>query len=226
MSGAFGRGMSLALLMMSLAVTGCTQLGHRDDDEPTRFSEEWYSRAADRPVGARQKLKGGKLWPPFPRPTEKQQPWSHRYHASHYWPQPYINDDRGYVRDVIRRQVDNGWTSMTTLYEYHFDPETQKLTDAGRLHLRWILANAPSSNRISWVQTGTDTKMSQARLSSVRSAAVVMVGEENLPPIMLRVATPIGRPAQFEDAITRAYLQSTPKPRIEYQSLPTGSGGN
>lgn len=225
MSGATVRGTMLAL-MMSVTVTGCAQLGFRDDDGPARFSEDWYSLAADRPVGARQRLKKGKLWPPFPRPTGKHQPLSHRYHAAHYWPYPYIIEDRGYVQDVIHQQTDNGWTSMTTLYEYHFNPETQKLTDAGRLHLRWMLENAPPSNRLCWVQTGTDTKMSQTRLSSVRSAAVAMVGEENLPPIMLRVATPVGRPAEFEDVITKAYLQSTPKPRIEYQVLPTGTGGN
>ena len=223
MSEATVRGTMLAL-MVSVMVTGCAQLGSHDDG-PGRFSEDWYSLAADRPVGARQRLKKGKLWPPFPRPTGEQQPWSHRYHSAHYWPYPYILEDRGYINDIVHQQTDNGWMTMTTLYGYHFDPETQKLTDSGRLHLRWILENAPPANRLCWVQTGTDTQISQTRLSSVRNAAVTMVGEGNLPPIMLRVATPPGRSAQVEDAITKAYLQSTPKPRIEYQALPTGSGG-
>ena len=38
-----------------------------------RWSPEWYAAEAGEPVGARQKLKYGKMWPPYPRPTGKKQ---------------------------------------------------------------------------------------------------------------------------------------------------------
>jgi hypothetical protein len=50
-----------------------------------------------------------------------------------------------------------------------------------------------------------------------------MVGPENVPPIMLRVDSPTGRPAQHIDMQYRSFLGSMPQPRIQYQALPTGT---
>ncbi len=176
--------------------------------------EQWYAARAGDPTGSRQQYINGKLWPPQPRPTGDPQLFSHMYHAAHYWPHPYQCEDRSYVRDVSRREVNNGWIKATTLYDYHFNNDTHALNRAGRIQLRWILQNTPTNHRFAFVQTGVNAKASQFRVTSVQTEAVEMVGQNNVPPIMLRVTTPLGRPAIEVDQIRRGELDSLPVPRI------------
>lgn len=191
------------------------------NDRPRRWSEEWYAREAQTPVGQRQVYKKGKLWPPFPRPTGKEQQFSHKYHAAHYWPYPYSLDDRAYVRNVSAMQTDNGWITATTLYDYHFEDDTQELNHAGRMQLRWILESAPIPRRTIHVQYGTTPEITERRLMAARQDAALIVGPEAVPPILVRITSPYGRPASEIVAIRRAELDSLPAPRIAYG---TGSG--
>ena len=92
----------------------------------------WYADRASDPVGSRQRLIKGKFWPPTPRPTGRSQIPSHRYHSAHYWPYPYKCEDRAFVRQVSNSQISNGWVMATTLYSYHFNPDTNQLTRSGR----------------------------------------------------------------------------------------------
>ncbi|MGE3314397.1 MAG: hypothetical protein AB7O26_04715 [Planctomycetaceae bacterium] len=213
----------LSALLVS-AIAGCTSMG--GGSEPRRYSDEWWAREAEKPVGARQKDHKGKLWPPYPRPADDGgQQCCHEYHAAHYWPYPYICEDRSYVRNLSQAQINNGWITETTLYSYHFNEETHELTDSGRLHLRWILENVPPEHRMVWVQTAPNKDVAAVQLLNVRSAAVEIAGEENLPGISHRVTTPTGRPALEVDAIRRLEIQSIPEPRIVIEALPTGTGG-
>lgn len=200
-----------------------------DDDDnagPERWSDQWYAPKADEPVSARQKWRFGKLWPPYPRPVGDDPECSHVLHANVYWPLPYVCYDRAYVRTISNLQVANGWTAEATLYDCHFDPETQCLNQAGQLHLRWIMENVPPERRCAWVQTSIDQSVSQHRLNHVREQAVAMVGESNCPPVMLRVGTTDGRPATELDTLRRSYMSTMPPPRIKYVGAGTsGNGG-
>lgn len=211
-------------VMATMVLTGCSMLNRDPGDPrpPRRFSEDYYTTKAHLPVGARQRCRHGVLWPPYARPTDEEQSWIHKYHTAHYWPHPYNCWDQQSVFDHIQVHVDNGWILQTTLYEYHFTEETAELNHAGLTHLRWILENAPEQYRVCWVQTGPNRQISDVRLSAVQIAAAEMVGPENVPPIMLRVDSPTGRPAQQIDTQYRSFLTSMPEPRIQYQALPGG----
>ncbi len=214
-------------VMTTIMLTGCTAL-NRDpgDPKPPRWlSEDYYESRADLPVGARQKHKHGRAWPPYARPIGKDQTCLHRYHAAHYWPHPYNCHDQESVFAFTQTHVDNGWILQTTLYEYHFNEETSELNHAGLTHLRWILESAPEQYRSVWVQTGPNRTISDLRLNAVQVASAEMVGPENVPQIMLRVDSPTGRPAQLIDTQYRSFISTMPQPRIEYQSLPSGTGG-
>lgn len=176
------------------------------------------------PVSARQVEHCGKLWPPYPRPTGEKPEFSHVYHAAHYWPYPFVCEDRAYVRSVLAMQEQNGWAEATTLYEYHFDADTIEVNQPGRLHLRWILQNPRPEYRVIYVQTADSAAVTEARLSAARLAAIEMVGEANLPPILPRVTDPLGRPAREIDGIQREIFETIPSPRIQYNALPTGTG--
>lgn len=176
--------------------------------------EHWYAARATDPVGSRQVYHKGKFWPPYPRPTGLSQLPSHQFHAAHYWPYPYQCQDQQYLREMSKRQQNNGWIQATTLYDYHFDEETHTLNRAGTLHLRWILQNVPLKNRVTFIQTAGNSEQSQLRMTSATEKAVSMVGDENVPPIILRVCTPLGRPAIEVEQIREAELKSLPEPRI------------
>lgn len=194
-------------------------------DSPCRWSDEWYAEAAQRPAGARQVHHHGKLWPPYPRPTEEGQEFCQKFHTAHYWPHPYICWDRAYVETVLGIQAANGWIAECTLHAHHFDAVTHELDHAGRLQLRWILENAPPKYRFVWVETARNNEISTVRLANVRNAAYEMVGNENVPPIMLRVGALNGRPAGEINEIRQRELKTIPEPRIEYTAPTVGAGG-
>ena len=120
----------------------------------------------------------------------------------------------------------SGWIAATTLFDYHFDPDTNELTRSGELHLRWILENAPEPHRIAFVQTGETPEVSQDRLASVQQLSAELVHGQSVPPIMLRVTSPLGRPADEILNIHRTELATQPEPRILYTPLPTGVSGS
>ena len=180
---------------------------------------------ADSPVGARQVYKKGKLWPPYPRPTGEQQEMSHRFHSAHYWPFPYICDDRQSVNNVTQLQVNNGWTNQTTLWSHHFD-ENNALNKAGRLYLEWILNYAPEQYRAVWIQKSSNPETNQMRMASVQTTAAEILGNGVAPPtIALRTAEATGRPALEIDTIRKAELGSMPPPRVAYEALQQTEAG-
>ena len=165
------------------------------------------------------------MWPPYPRPAGKEQQFSHRYHAAHYWPLPYLCQDRAYVNNIMDAQNRNGWKAESTLYEYHFEEETSTLNHSGRAQLGWILENAPADRRAVYVQTADNTETSQLRLSAVREAVGEIVVDNNIPPVTLRTDSPRGRSAAEIEGIQRAIRATAPEPRIQYTPLPSGTSG-
>jgi hypothetical protein len=191
-------------------------------DKPRWHSEGWYEERASDPPGARQHYKHGKMWPPFPRPQGKGLTFWHKYHYAHYWPYPYNCQDRDYVHGIFQQQANNGWEFATTLHDYHFDPETNRLNSAGELHLRWILTQAPAQYRTTFISRGTSEPVAQLRLESVQQVAREICGDAT-PPILLKNDAFLGRPAVEIDTLRRLELQSIPQPRL-FIITPSGSG--
>jgi hypothetical protein len=205
---------SLALVPVSLlSLAGLLSAGDT--------SEFWYPECDSLP-GSRVKYHSGKQWPLAPRPCAPSEPCIHRYHTAHYWPDPYRWQDRESVRAHFAAQAASGWMTNTTLYDQHFDAETQELNDAGRVHLKWILLYAPAQRRTPWVQAADTPQVNQARLANVQAAADALTGASC--PVALRVCQPYGGSAQEVDLIRRSYLESIPTPRISY--TPQQGGGS
>lgn len=192
---------------------------------PKRGSEEWYAMHAEDPVGDRQVYQYGKFWPPRPRPTGEKQLYMHRYHAAKYWPHPYVCSDREAVRSVWQAQTNNGWEMATTLYEYHFDPETNGLNQAGEKQVRWILQSAPTEHRRIYVQSMNDPAMNQTRVATVQSTIAGLAGTDAMPPVLTRVTHPAGRSAEEVNWIYEQELELRTPPAITYQSVQSGGGG-
>ncbi len=190
----------------------------------------WYAERSNDPVGARQYYYKGKEWPPYPRPQGLSQVPTHIYHAAHYWPYPYVCEDREIVRQMDLAQEEAGWVSETTLYDYHFEPDAQQLNKSGVLHVRWILENAPVHRRTVYVQAADNNVSSQLRLANVQAELTELVPSGSVPPVILRVTRTLGRPADEVDKIQRSDINTLPAPRISpaitTQSGNSGSGAN
>jgi hypothetical protein len=203
----------------------CDRCGRRhlftDGDGVERWSEEWYA-LHDGPVASPQRCHGGKLWPPYPRPTTRPQ-CSTIFHAATYWPYPYNCWDRAWVKNALAIQNANGWIEATTLCGCHFDPETQMLTESGRNQLRWILSQVPPQFRTVYIEAAEHSHESQARQAAVEMAAGDLVGV-GPARVVVRPVQMAGRPANEVDSLRRTELQTMPKPRIDLKSVGSGSG--
>ena len=189
-----------------------------------KYSPVWWSYTRSLPVGSRQHYRKGKLWPPEPRPTEPQQPYSHQFHAAHYWPHPYNKQDECIVRIFEEAQIAQGWKNATTLYDYHFDPESHELTKSGRQHVLWILEHAYPERRMAFVQASTERQINDRRLASVNGFVHEIVGHEQGLSVVLQVTSPVFRPAHEVDLYQKAWVEGMISPHIPYSVDGNSSG--
>jgi len=209
----------VCLLMVAVSVrTATAGWPFFSEDGIRRGSPEYYEAHAGDPAGARQKYHHGKLWPPLPRPAGPEQTFIHKYHTSHYWPFPYVCEDRNSVRALAQIQLSNGWQAATTLYEYHFDPESNALNSAGQTHLHWILSHAPEQFRQVSVAVAEQPEFNTVRLLSVEREIAKLVGAGQGVPVLLRVTDPVGRPAGEVQQIFKGLQDNMLPPVITYQS--------
>ncbi|MDB5391512.1 MAG: hypothetical protein JWM11_7158 [Planctomycetaceae bacterium] len=170
--------------------------------------------SADRPPGSRQFDFRGKTWPPYSRPRGKEPTFIQQYHYTHYWPYPHNCEDRSAVNNALNIQAANGWVEATTLFSYHFDPETEQLNSSGMAHLEYILYRVPYQRRSVFIQVSPSPQTDQARLASVQNSMGTMLQSNSLPPIAMRRARAYGTSAEEVDIITRKYIGGAPTPRL------------
>jgi hypothetical protein len=191
---------------------------------PLPFTEEWYQARADDPPGARQIFKHGKYWPPYPRPVGRKQTLAHGYHSAHYWPYPYNCQDRADVHNLLDAQTNAGWVTATTLHDYHFDADTQQLTDAGQTHLMWVMNAVPAQYRTVYVSQGTTAEMAQLRVAQAEKF-MRDTGATNIPPVISKYEMFAGRPANEVDRLRTLELNSAPRPRLFLIGVAGRGGG-
>ena len=95
--------LTLTFLLMPLCgcSTGPILFGHNDCQSSAEpGSAQWWTERAQAPPGARNVCHKGKMWPVRPRPTGEKQQFTHAYHSQHYWPLPYVCQDRAYVKNI------------------------------------------------------------------------------------------------------------------------------
>lgn len=143
-------------------------------------------------------------------------PW-HRYWANYClvkeWPMPYVCADRAAARAPFAVMVANGWRLQNTLGEYHFDPETQELTESGRLKVYWIAVEGPMEHRTVFVPRSNSPEVTQMRIDAVNrslaDANIALAGgvqESGIPAPAW--------PADQIDAVDRKYRETMPLPRL------------
>ena len=90
------------------------------------------------------------------------------YHRNVLWPWPYVCPDRIAVREPFDMMVTNGWRRQNLLGSHHFDPNTNGLSEAGQLQVRWILTQAPPGRRQIYIERSIDPSTTAVRMAAVR----------------------------------------------------------
>lgn len=222
-------GLSLAALLFTTIVSGCSTgpVLFMDDScqsGPEPGSDQWWAEQALLPPGVRQKCHKGKMWPVRPRPTVPPQQFSHTYHSSHYWPLPYICQDRQWLNDTMNVQTRNGWQQFTTLFDRHFD-NTQQLTVSGRNTLDNILVVTPPEHRIVYIQAVGSPEIENARVAAVQAVTAELTGRTEEVSVVVQRTREYTRPAQEVWNINDLYNSSTPSPRLGGAGGGGGGGG-
>ena len=141
------------------------------------------------------------------------------------WPAPFNCPDRESIRAPFAIMVNNGWRRQNMLSDFHFEPSTGQLTEAGQMKIRWIMFEAPEQHRSIYVHIGKTTEETDARMASVNVLAASLVPQGEMPQIMQTTISDDGTPADRVDMIGRKYQSSTPIPRLP-SSAGQGSGGS
>ncbi len=147
------------------------------------------------------------------------------YRANVQWPKQFIPPARRTVYQTYATMANNGWRRQNLLGDYHFDPATNELTDAGKLKVRWILSQAPINRRNIFVQRSSDQSQTALRVSSVHRLAAKMspaVGPVDVNDTHL-VAE--GHSAKAVDSVFVGFSENRPAPVLPAASSGGSSGG-
>lgn len=121
--------------------------------------------------------------------------------------------DRADMHALIDAQTAAGWTSATTLHDYHFNEETQELTDAGRTQLVFILNRVPPQFRTVYVAQGSTPDAAQLRAAATEEF-LRNTGVACIPTVVSIPDTFAGRPANEVDRLRMLEMQSLARQRI------------
>ncbi len=138
----------------------------------------------------------------------------YEFHRSNCWPQPYIEPDRQHIRDTIEAQVSNGWRRQNLIGEHHFVGDGTELTEAGRIKIRWTLTQVPEHRRTLFVQRGTTSAITEARVAAVEAAAGAVLPQGESPSVQDTHIIPEGRSADFVNYTATQFRQSMPIPQL------------
>jgi hypothetical protein len=140
----------------------------------------------------------------------------HRVHLdwkrNNAWPEPFVRADRRAYFEPFELMNAKGWLRQNTIGNHHFNPDTNQLTEAGQLKVRWILSTAPPEHRIIVLVRGHSQEVTATRMDSVQQTATNFVPEGPLPEVRVTGIEARGWPARDIDAIGRKAQASMPAP--------------
>lgn len=130
------------------------------------------------------------------------------------WPEPFVRPDRQAVRAPFGVMVHNGWRRQNMLGDHHFKEQSAALNEAGEIKVRWIMTQAPPHHRTIYVHRGNTADETSARVEAVQQVAMGFAEGDQLPAVAVTNIDATGWPATNVDMIQRAWVQSSPEPRL------------
>ncbi len=90
------------------------------------------------------------------------------YHRTDMWPEPYTTLSVHSVRTPLAIQAENARLQMLSLWDYHFESGTGKLTVMGRTRLEDIVDQASALGNVVYVHRSSNAMETAARVADVR----------------------------------------------------------
>jgi len=150
--------------------------------------------------------------------------WMKDYRRNASWPEPFIKPDQDAVNEPFALMAQKGWQRQTMLCDYHFEPDTNRLTAAGELKIRWILTQVPESRRVIFVQEGLNPEVTKGRVDAVQQVATRMVRTGGLPEVVTTPEESWGWPASTVDAIAQKRDATRPDPQLPPRATEASAG--
>jgi hypothetical protein len=136
------------------------------------------------------------------------------YHRNVLWPWPYVCPDRIAEREPFDIMVRNGWRRQNLLGSHHFDPSTNRLTEAGQLQVRWIVTQAPPGRRQIFIERALDPSSTAARVAAARDYASQVMIDGQAPQVYETNQVVEGRPAPVVDVTNVKFLENMRVPAL------------
>lgn len=146
--------------------------------------------------------------------------------ANQMWPSQYIPAARRSVLGVYEVMVNNGWRRQNLLGAYHFDPDTNELTEAGKLKVRWILSQNPLHRRSIFVERGLDLSNTAARVASINAWTSTMSPSVGVVDVNDTHIIAEGHPAGTVDHIFVGFQTNQRPPVLPASDSSSSSSGS
>jgi len=146
--------------------------------------------------------------------------------SNQMWPSQYIPAARRSVLSAYDAMVNNGWRRQNLLGAYHFDPDTNELTDAGKLKVKWILSQAPQHRRNIFVERGPDQSRTSARVVAINHWASTLSPSVGIIDINDTHIVAEGHPAGTVDQIFVGFRANQPPPVLPAANSSSSSSGS
>jgi hypothetical protein len=117
--------------------------------------------------------------------------------------------------------VHNGWRRQNLLGKYHFNENGDKLSEAGRLKVDWIMTQAPQQRRVVYVERSPETDVTARRTEAVEQFASDVSSYSTPVNVQETNVRDEGHPAGAVDAVFTGFSQNQRPPQ-----LPSSSGGS
>ena len=147
------------------------------------------------------------------------------YQKNNAWPWPAFCSDREAVRAPFETMVANGWRRQNLLGPHHFDPNTGRLTEAGKLKIQWVMTQAPPQFRQVYIERSLKEEITKQRQAAADEFAARVVRGEVASPATPTHLISEGRPASTVDAINVKFMENMPTPILPSPGSGSSFGG-
>jgi len=144
------------------------------------------------------------------------------WHRMNAWPEPFQFADREVTISPLIDMTNAGWRMQNTLSDHFFDAQTQELTSAGQLKLKWIATQTPLHRRTIHVLRSYEPGATNLRVQSVERHLDKFAAEGNRPDVVLTDKIPAGGSGEYFQNIDQQLKSSVPPPRLPQAQGPVG----
>ncbi|MEN0110873.1 MAG: hypothetical protein AAF805_09125 [Planctomycetota bacterium] len=143
-----------------------------------------------------------------------------RREENNRWPEQFVGQDRVNATAPFDIMIRNGWRRQNLLGAHHFSPDGTKLTEAGKLKVRWILTQPPTPYQQLFVERSLRDGETENRIAAANEFASVVVRDGLAAPAQETHLVSEGRPAPVVDFVNTQFRDNMRTPALPEDAGP------